>query len=601
MASKTQNKDKETEMKEKNTIDETGVLEPEVIEPEILASSNPKITISKFQRAEDDIKILIRARYPIIYVLSDEKEKNVLQIVYDICRKGTTSNKYQKKLFLWDISRGIVEQTVDGPQIEYKSVSDQADDPINALDFIIAQNKDIDAIYVLCEFHHYLPDPNVQRKLRLFSEHTTNSEKKILILLSTKNDGMPNSGKAIPSELENIVHIYEWPYPDGLHIEKTLKDNIIPTLNHRFKEANPPIPQMNFVEKDMKKLVNACKGMTVYQIENATTKCAIVHKTLIPQTISLEKKQIIQRSGLCDYVEPDQKLSDIGGLANLKRWLKNRQNILSDEAFDFGCDLPNGVLMIGPWGSGKSSAAKAVIHEWGLPGIRIDAAKIYNMYVGDSEQRTRKILKLAESISPCVLWFDEVENLLAGGDSGVSDGGTSSRVIGIISTWMSEHEGMVFCIFTANDISKNPPKLFRKGRLDEIFIVDLPVSEEREEIYKIHIKKRLEKQNRLHLLDKIDTVTIAAKSYNFSGAEIEAAVNAAVIQCFNDGQRDLETKDILKAVKDTIPLSCTMREKITHLREWQKGRAVLASDFQPEEIKDIKEFVSVASGQHIEL
>lgn len=559
---------------------------------------------SKFDHAANELRILIRSRNPVVYIQSDEKEFSIMKIIYEMCQQGTHQNKegknYTKELFLWDIARGFTKpEFIDGNVINKSISDDSTKDAIQALDWIRTQNKDTDAIYILSEFHHVLHEPNIQRRLRLFSEETSLNERKMIILLSTKNDGMPNTGKIIPPELENVVYLFEWPYPDAIHIRRYLEQEDIPQLNEGFESAG--YEKLKFSEDQIKDLVNACKGMTIAQIGRATAKSAVVHLNLIPKTIAQEKKQIVQKSGLCDYIEPNQKLADIGGVANLKRWLQARKGVLSEEAISFGCDLPNGVLLLGPWGSGKSSATKAIINEWGLPGIRIDAAKVYDQYVGASERHIRSILSLAESISPCILHWDEIENLLAGSESSASDGGTSSRVIGIISTWMQEHEGLVFNVFTANEIHGRPPKLFRKGRLDEIFIVDLPVEKEREDIYEIHITKRLAKQGTPRNKMKYNLNEFAVASYNFSGAEIEAAVNTAFITAFNDGKRMISQADILDAVQKTIPLSCTMREQIMTMREWQKGRAVLASDYAPEEIKTIEHYTQKLTGRNIEL
>jgi len=551
------------------------------------------VKTSKFDQASEELKILIRSRTPIIYIISDEKEKNILEILHKMCEEGTSGNKFKKDLFVWDVARGLLRQNLKKGKSIQEVVDAGQTDPISALDFIATYtgeksttNEQLDHIYVLSEFHHYFREPNVQRRLRLFSENTANSERKLIIMLSTRNAGI--QGKALPPELENLVYIVDWPYPDSLHIEQVLSEKIIPSMNKRFEKAEPPIAAINFSKEDLQDIVSSCKGMTVKQIEEATTKSVVRSKTLDPRIISSEKKQIIKKSGSCDYVEPNKNLSDIGGLDVLKDWLRERKASLSDEAIHFGCDLPKGLLCVGPWGSGKTTVAKAIINEWKLPGLRIDVSRMFGMYVGESENRTKDILNLADSISPCVLWWDEVENIFVnnGGSNSGSDGGTSSRVLGLISTWMSEHEGLVFNIFTANDISDSPPKLFRKGRLDEIFVVDLPVKQEREEILKIHVSKRLKIQGRLEMINEIDFDILSEYSHNFSGAELEGAVNSGVLACFNDGKRMLTTKDILNAIKKTIPLSCTMKEPIEHIRNWQTGRAIRASKYEPEKLID---------------
>lgn len=562
--------------------------------------------MSKFEQTAKEVKTLIQSRYPILYITSDEREQNIIRILMNICNKGA----FKKNLYLWDRISGFstCNITEDGNIIDSKIKQNQENEidlsnPFSALEWLCSENNDNDSIFLLREYHHYLHEPAIQRYLRRFAEYNAICQKKMIILLSTRNDGIGESGKIIPTELSNIITLMDWPYPDYEEIKNALVNTFIPNFNESLELANQRnidlinkgqnvklYDKLEFTDSEINEIIHSCKGMTIAQIDNATSKSMIIHKTLVPKTISLEKKQIIQKAGLAEYIESNEDLSSIGGLENLKKWLIQRKSILSDEARTFGCKAPNGVLLIGPWGSGKSTAAKAVIKEWGLPGVRIDASKIFNKFVGDSEQRIHGVLKLAESISPCILWWDEVEDLLSGGGSSASDGGTTSRVVGIISTWMSEHEGVVFNIFTANDIGDSPPKLFRKGRLDEIFVVDLPVKQERAEIFEIFIRKGLDIQGRSHLVDRINLDLLASQTQGFSGAEIMAAVDTALVVCFNEGKRELTTSDISEAIQNTIPFSCTMREKIMKIREWLKGRAIPASIHPPEDIEEISSY-----------
>jgi len=564
---------------------------------------------SKFEKAEEEIRLLVRARRPIIYLRCDEKESDIIKIIHKMCREGTSGARSQKQLFVWDVVKGLQMQ-IDTPDdtFQQQPVEDATKkDAGSALDFLAKhkptpkdKSRDPDSVYIFCEFHHYLSDPGIQRRLRIFTEQTIKNDKKLLILLSPRNDG--KQGKLIPQELENIIHLFEWPYPDTLHIKTVLEERLIPQLNVRLEKAGKDIPLMDFSEQEKVDLVNAYKGLTVRQMEAASMKSIITHRTLVPKTISEEKKQIIAKNGTAEYVDPIQTMGDIGGFENLKRWSKERKVLLTEEAVKFGCDRPKGVLLLGPWGTGKTTAAKAIINEWGLPAMRVDVSKLFDMYVGASERATSSLLELAESISPCILWWDEVENIM-GGINGANDGGTSNRVLGLISTWMSEHNGFVFNIFTGNDISTSPPKLFRKGRLDEIFILDLPTKEERPEIFEIHAKKKLIIQDRnygtsnLKNINSLDFVGLAEKTINFSGAEIEAVIQTANIRAFNDGKRMMTNEDILGAISETIPISVTMRDQIQRIREWQNGRAVRASIYEPEDLLDtagIKEKIGYA-------
>jgi ATP-dependent 26S proteasome regulatory subunit len=535
---------------------------------------------SIIEDAKEELSVLIRSRYPIIYIISDEKEKSILEKIYYI---GNSSN-IKKSLYVWDIVRGLVKQTFNGDYETTHPVNPDVTDPVAILQHITNKDTDNNGIFVLADFHKYLERPFVQRLLKLFAEITINEQRKTIILLSTKNDGVNGSGKMISTELEHIITLLNWPYPDESLIQKYIKSTI-PDINDKLASKN--LKQINLKNEELIPVVNSCKGMTLSQIENAVTKSIVVTKSLDTKIISQEKKQIIHKSGLCDFIEPIETLSDIGGLENLKEWLKLRKDTMSEDAYEFGCDSPKGILLLGPWGSGKSSAVKAIINEWKIPGIRVDASQMYNMYVGGSESRTKQILMLAQSISPCVLWFDEVENLLASSSGNTStDSGTSSRVVGLISTWMAEHTGTVFCAFTANDISESPPKLFRKGRLDEIFIVDLPVEQERIDIFKIHLTKKLRKQNKENLINSYDLSEFAKLTCNFSGAEIENIIDNAIRKCYSENKRELKNDDVFEFIKKTIPMACTMKEKIKKIREWQRGRAVQASKYDPEEISD---------------
>jgi ATP-dependent 26S proteasome regulatory subunit len=554
-----------------------------------------KEQLSKFEKAENEIKLLIRARRPIIYIICDEKETDITEIIHKMCKEGTSGSETKKQLFVWDSITGLKLQvdTIDESFVQEPVSEFTKKDPASTLDGIAkhfpvasGKSKDPDVVYIFNEFHHYLWDPSIQRRLRIFTEQIVRDSKKLLILLSPRNDG--RNGKLIPKELENIIHLFEWPYPDPIHIRKIMTKQLIPQLNTRIKSAKNKIKQIEFNEQELTDVVNSCKGLTVRQIQAASMKSMIVKSTLDPHTISEEKKQIIKKNGTAEYVEPSQTLTDIGGLDNLKNWLKERKVLLTDEATSFGCDKPNGVLLLGPWGTGKTTAAKAIINEWGLPAMRVDVSKLFDMYVGQSERLTSNLLELADSISPCILWFDEIENIVGGSGSSTNDGGTSSRVLGLISTWMSEHEGFVFCIFTGNDISNSPPKLFRKGRLDEIFILDLPTIEERKEIFKIHISKKLKIQDsnygtkNFSKIDSFDLELLSAKTPNFSGAEIESIVQTANIRAFNDKKRMMTTQDLILSISETIPISVTMRDQIEKIREWQNGRAVKASIYPTE-------------------
>jgi SpoVK/Ycf46/Vps4 family AAA+-type ATPase len=258
-------------------------------------------------------------------------------------------------------------------------------------------------------------------------------------------------------------------------------------------------------------------------------------------------------------------------MAVLKDWLLKRAAAFTEQARDFGLPAPKGVLLLGVQGCGKSLCAKAVSSLWQLPLLRFDMGRMFNSLIGSSEENVRKAIAVAESVAPAILWVDEIDKAFAGiQGSGSSDGGTTARVFGTFLTWLSEKTTSVFVVATANDISQLPPELLRKGRLDEIFFVDLPAEEERTEIFRIHLTRRGRHP------EDFDLKVLGAASEHFSGAEIEEAIISALYDAFY-AQHDLTMDDILQAMRQTVPLSRTMDEHLNRLRSWAEGRARPAS------------------------
>ncbi|RYX99815.1 AAA family ATPase, partial [bacterium] len=284
-----------------------------------------------------------------------------------------------------------------------------------------------------------------------------------------------------------------------------------------------------------------------------------------------EKKQIIRKSGLLEFYPTQEDMSTVGGLDNLKSWLNKRTEAFTKKARDYGLPEPKGILLLGVSGSGKSLVAKAVSSLWQLPLLRLDIGRLFSSLVGSSEENMRKTIKTAESVAPCLLWLDEIDKGFSGsGSSNVSDGGTTSRVLSSFLTWMQEKNNPVFIIATANDISRLPPELLRKGRFDEIFFLDLPKAEERIEIFNIHLKKRGRRS------ENFDLNLFASNTDGFSGSEIEELIISAMYDSFEEN-REVTTADIMNTIKHAVPLSHTMKESIDQLRDWTRSRARPAS------------------------
>jgi SpoVK/Ycf46/Vps4 family AAA+-type ATPase len=327
-------------------------------------------------------------------------------------------------------------------------------------------------------------------------------------------------------------------------------------------------------ESGRERLLQAALGLTLGEAENVFAKIIVKEERLSGEDVNevfAEKQQIIRKSGLLEYYATNENFSNVGGMGVLKDWLDKRSLAFSAEARAFGLPPPKGILMLGVQGCGKSLCAKAVSTQWQLPLLRFDMGRMFGSLVGSSEENVRRAIAVAESVAPAVLWVDEIDKAFAGSQgSGATDGGTTARVFGTFLTWLSEKTAPVFVVATANDISQLPPELLRKGRLDEIFFVDLPGEEERAEVFRIHITKRGREAAEFDIAD------LASRTRDFSGAEIEEVINSALYDAFYD-KAQLRTEHILKAVAETVPLAKTMDEQIGRLRSWAEGRARNAS------------------------
>ncbi len=498
---------------------------------------------------QTELETLIRARYPILYILSSE-ERRVTDLVVEIGKRR------QKKVFEWSVSTGIVPA---GASIQaQKNRHPATKDPLAALDQVIEQVEP--ALFVFNDLHPFLSRTNyaVIRKLKDISLHLKHSYKTVILVSSLLE---------IPSELEKEVTVLTFPLPTRIELSELL-DQIISELK-QFKHVTLDI---NSQARD--KLLQAALGLTLAEAENVFARIVVRDGQLsgddVAEVLS-EKKQIIRKNGLLEYCETSDSFAHIGGLSVLKDWLNKRALAFSEEARAFGLPSPKGILLLGVQGCGKSLCAKAVSTHWQLPLLRFDMGRMFGSLVGSSEENVRRAIAVAESVAPAILWVDEIDKAFAGAQgSGFSDGGTTARVFGTFLTWLSEKTSPVFVVATANDISQLPPELLRKGRLDEIFFVDLPDVAERVEIFRIQITKRGRDASGFPL------DLLAAKSVDLSGAEIEQAVISALYDAFYD-REELRAEHILRALGESVPLSRTMHEPIAALRAWAAGRARYAS------------------------
>jgi AAA+ superfamily predicted ATPase len=497
-----------------------------------------------------EIEVLIRARYPIIYVVSWE-EARVERHLREI------ANRRQKQLYCWSVTTGLQKS---GASSSSSSKSRGLADPIEALDTVI-EHKEA-AIYLFKDFHPFVRqrDSNVAvlRKLREVALALSDSYKTLVICAPTLE---------LSPELEKDITVLDFPLPGPPEFDQLLQ-RICADI-----AANTKL-RISLTEHDREQLIQAALGLTLQEAENVFAKTIVNDGHLCADDVSVvfsEKQQIIRKSGLLEYYESSTAAEDVGGLDLLKDWLRKRALAFSDKARQFGLPAPKGVLLVGVQGCGKSLCAKAVSSMWRLPLLRFDMGRMFASLVGSSEENVRRAISVAESIAPVVLWADEIDKAFAGSQgSANTDGGTTARVMSTFLTWLSEKSKPVFVMATANNISQLPPELLRKGRLDEIFFVDLPNAAERQQVFDIHLRKR----DRDPVNFDLDALGRAAEG--FSGAEIEEAVISALYEVFYL-DKPLETSDVLACIGQTVPLSRTMAEGISSLRAWAEGRARLAS------------------------
>lgn len=506
---------------------------------------------------EDELDIYLRARFTLLVVVTAEEER-VLDAVKNVCRRS------KRTCLSWDAGDGF--QVVEGaPAVP------AAKDPQSALEQI--ERAEGDSLFVLKDFHDQWTGSGgekvVRRKLRSVAQRLKFTRKSILVTSPVAN---------VPQELRDEAVIAHLPLPAAAELDAVLAGL-----------TSTPGVEVNLTALGREKLVQAAVGMTASQARRAFAKAIISSGGRVDDRhiglVTQEKKEVIRESEALEFYSAVESPDDVGGLEVLKGWLRLRERAFTQEARDYGLPAPKGIALIGIPGTGKSLTAKMIAGLWRLPLLRLDVGALFGSLVGEAEERTRRALRLAETVAPCVVWIDEMEKALAHGGG---EAGTSTRVFGAILTWMQEKTSPCFVVGTANDIAALPPEVLRKGRFDEIFFLDLPTEAERAEIVTVHLGKR----NRLPR--DFDVARLAAESLGYVGAEIEQAVIDALYVGF-DEKRELTTDDISAALARQVPLSVSQRERIAALRIWlREGRAQSASFAETVEAE--RQFVALDLG-----
>jgi SpoVK/Ycf46/Vps4 family AAA+-type ATPase len=504
-----------------------------------------------------DIVTLLKARTTLLWV-STREEFRVKRAITEVGAKVGFS------AVEWNCFAG----TTDMVGKDYEG-GKQNRDPEQAL--TLCRNSGKRQVWIFQDLDPWLNSPTTARALKSIAMDLqaapSGAERTIVVLT-------PNS--KIPEILQGCATALEWPLPDREEVGKILEATVDATLSAlRKKEgaaADPKvaarIASLEAVRKNGAKeaAIDAAVGLTAEEVAGCYARSLVSTGTIDADKVRKDKASVISREKVLEWYEPDPLgLDGVGGFDGLKNWLRQRRTAFSPAARAYGLAAPKGMLLLGPPGTGKSLIAKSVASAWGMPLLRLDLGALKSKWVGESEGNIRKALKVAESVAPCVLWVDEIEKALDGATSGAADGGVSADTLGTILTFMQERQGAVFVLATANDVSKLPPELLRKGRFDELFFVDLPTFRERKEIAAVTLR-RFKRDP-----DAFDCAAVASVTSDFTGAEIAAIVPEAMFEAFAQN-REVSTDDIVAAASRVVPLAKTAAEKIKALREWASGR-----------------------------
>lgn len=501
-----------------------------------MSNSSPDVA---YHSLVQELDLMLRARYGLIYLVAVEEDP-VDEVLAQVANLGQPPRTVRA----WDVVRGWSDNGADKGSL------------MPALARIAKAPPQEANLFVLKDAHPFLKPtipaniPNIRQVRNLVADLKAQNSRATVIFLSRTLD--------LPPDLTEDVTVLDFPLPSPVEIDQLIGQLVVPD---KLKVGGLAREQ----------LVKACQGLSRARIRRVLAK-ALAAKQQVNEAdiegVLAEKQQAIRQTGILEFFHTQETLSQVGGLDALKQWVRLRQDGFTDEARSYGLPNPKGVLLVGIQGTGKSLSAKTIAHEWRLPLLRLDAGRLFSGLVGESENRARQMVQLAEAMSPCVLWIDEIDkafgNITSGSDG---DSGTSRRVFGSLITWMQEKTAPVFIVATANNVQVLPAELLRKGRFDEIFFLNLPTDKERREIFRVHLQRL-----RPSRLREFDLDLLARQTHQFSGAEIEQVVIDGMHRAFgtrqNGSRRDFNTEDILRAISETVPLAAIAKDQIEDLKRW---------------------------------
>ncbi len=490
--------------------------------------------------AQHELELLIRARHPFIAIHGAD------EVRIEAVLRGA-ARTLGLPLHVWSMTQGLRSSGALTPTHRGKTLEEALD---------VAKRASAEALYLFKDLQSWWDDATMLRHLLDLSRYFEMDRRTVFLA---------GPDIRVPPRLKHLCASWHLPLPTDEEL-RTLAQRVV-------KDFSGPVPvRVELDEGGLNKLVEGLKGMTAVEAERAL--CAAVADDLaltdgdVAEVLDL-KRRVLREGGVLEYVVPDIDLDEVGGLETLKAWLARRRGAFGEEAKAFGLPPPKGVVLLGVQGCGKSLAAKAVAADWQIPMLRLEAGRIYDKFIGESDKNLEQALRAAEHMAPCVLLVDEIEKAFAYSGSADADGGLSRRLLGRLLGWLQDREAPVFVVATCNDVSQLPPELIRKGRFDEIFFVDLPDDAARRAILAIHLRMRERRP------EDFDAEALAAATEGFSGAELEQAVVGALYAAFAAGT-DLDTDLLLEEIRSTRPLSATRAEEIGRLRAWARERTVPA-------------------------
>jgi hypothetical protein len=502
-----------------------------------------------------ELQLLVQSGYAIIAARTAEEDR--LERLLD-----QVSANLKIPLWRWTVTDGLRKEATGDPPAtasvfarpDPAASGEDTREPGKALAAMLGLEDD--GVFFLKDLHRYLDQVAVVRRLRDLAPRFTGARRVMVLCAATLE---------IPAELAPLTAPFTLELPTGDELRALVR-----RVGARL--AREQQIRVSLSDAELDQLVERMRGLTEHEAERALTRAAVRDRALTVNDLEVFialRRELLQREGALEYVAPEENLAEVGGFRRLKEWLAKRRRAFEPAAREFGLTPPKGILLLGVQGAGKTLLARAVAREWSLPLLKLEAGRLYDKFIGESEKNLERAIRAAEALAPCVLMIDEIEKAI-GATSSDADAGLARRLFGRLLGWLQDRKAPVFVVATSNDIAALPPELTRKGRFDELFFIDLPTPDERKEILSVHLARR--KRN----AGLFDLENLAVALDGFSGAEIEQVVVAGLHTAFARGV-ELSSQVLAEEIKATRPLSVTRREEIDALRAWARDRTVSAS------------------------